>query len=90
MCSELDEKMQSAVQDYLEQIGVNDGLAAILHTYMENKEHTELIRWLKNVECHIKNEHFSWVNRLPTTLVAFDHNLGILLLFEFIFCGVLC
>jgi len=52
--SELDEEMQSAVQDYLEQIGVNDDLAAFLHAYMENKEHTELIRWLKNVECHIK------------------------------------
>lgn len=52
--SELDEEMQSAVQDYLEQIGVNDDLAAFLHAYMENKEHTELNRWLKNVECHIK------------------------------------
>ena len=27
-----------------------DGLAAFLHAYMENKEYTELIRWLKNVE----------------------------------------
>lgn len=54
MSSELDEEMQSAVQDYLEQIGVNDDLAAFLHAYMENKEHAELIRWLKNIECHIK------------------------------------
>ncbi|XP_062194857.1 uncharacterized protein At2g39795, mitochondrial-like [Phragmites australis] len=52
--SELDEEMQSAVRDYLEQRGVNDDLAAFLHSYMENKEHAELIRWLKNVECYIK------------------------------------
>lgn len=52
--SELDEEMQSAVRDYLEQRGVNDDLAAFLHAYMENKEHTELIRWLKNVEYHVK------------------------------------
>uniref|UniRef100_A0A0D9X8A0 Mitochondrial glycoprotein n=1 Tax=Leersia perrieri TaxID=77586 RepID=A0A0D9X8A0_9ORYZ len=51
---ELDEEMQSAVHDYLEHRGVNDELAAYLHSYMENKEQTELVRWLKNVECIIK------------------------------------
>ena len=86
--SELDEEMQSAVQDYLEQIGVNDDLAAFLHAYMENKEHTELIRWLKNVECHIKKWTFVGLIVCLTTLAAFNHNLGTLLLFEFIFCGV--
>lgn len=54
MSSELDEEMQSAVRDYLEQRGINDDLATFLHAYMENKEHTELIRWLKNIESHIK------------------------------------
>ncbi|CAL5006022.1 unnamed protein product [Urochloa decumbens] len=52
--SELDEEMQSAVRDCLEQRGINDDLAAFLHAYMENKEHAELIRWMKNVEYHIK------------------------------------
>uniref|UniRef100_A0A0A9DHE0 Mitochondrial glycoprotein family protein n=1 Tax=Arundo donax TaxID=35708 RepID=A0A0A9DHE0_ARUDO len=52
--SELDEEMQGAVRDYLEQRGVNDDLAAFLHSYMENKEQTELVRWLKNIECYIK------------------------------------
>ncbi|KAL5230389.1 hypothetical protein ABZP36_029165 [Zizania latifolia] len=51
---ELDEEMQSAVHDYLEHRGVNDELAAFLHSYMENKEQTELARWLKNVETYIK------------------------------------
>ncbi|KAF8779078.1 hypothetical protein HU200_003046 [Digitaria exilis] len=52
--SELDEEMQTAVRDYLEKRGVDDDLATFLHAYMENKEHTELIRWLKNIESHIK------------------------------------
>ncbi|KAF0919826.1 hypothetical protein E2562_031684 [Oryza meyeriana var. granulata] len=51
---ELDEEMQSSVHDYLEHRGVNDELAAFLHSYMENKEQTELVRWLKNVEGYIK------------------------------------
>lgn len=51
---ELDEEMQGAVRDYLEQRGVNDELAEFLHSYMENKEQTELVRWLRNVECYLK------------------------------------
>ncbi|KAF7011713.1 hypothetical protein CFC21_025996 [Triticum aestivum] len=51
---ELDEEMQTAVRDYLEERGVNDELAAFLHTYMENKEQTELVGWLKNIECYLK------------------------------------
>jgi len=51
---ELDEEMQSAMRDYLEERGVNDELAAFLHTYMENKEQREIVRWLKNVECYLK------------------------------------
>ncbi|CAM0944868.1 unnamed protein product [Alopecurus aequalis] len=51
---ELDEEMQSAMRDYLEERGVDDELAAFLHMYMENKEQTELVRWLKNVECYVK------------------------------------
>jgi complement component 1 Q subcomponent-binding protein len=54
MSRELDEEMQSAMRDYLEQRGVNDELAAFLHTYMENKEQREIVRWLKNVECYLK------------------------------------
>lgn len=46
--------MQGAVRDYLEQRGVNDELAEFLHSYMENKEQTELVRWLRNVECYLK------------------------------------
>uniref|UniRef100_A0ACD5Y704 Uncharacterized protein n=1 Tax=Avena sativa TaxID=4498 RepID=A0ACD5Y704_AVESA len=51
---ELDEEMQSAMRDYLEERGVNDELAAFLHMYMENKEQREIVRWLKNVECFLK------------------------------------
>lgn len=51
---ELDEEMQEAVRDYLEERGVNDELAAFLHDYMANKDRTELLRWLKNVESYVK------------------------------------
>ncbi|TVU05713.1 hypothetical protein EJB05_48892, partial [Eragrostis curvula] len=51
---ELDEEMQTAVREFLEQRGVDDDLAAFLHSYVESKEHSELVRWLKNVEGYIK------------------------------------
>ncbi|XP_020090958.1 uncharacterized protein At2g39795, mitochondrial-like [Ananas comosus] len=51
---ELDEEMQEAVRDYLEERGVNDELAAFLHDSMANKDRTELLRWLKNVESYVK------------------------------------
>jgi complement component 1 Q subcomponent-binding protein, mitochondrial len=51
--SELDEEMQSAMREYLER-RVDDDLAAFLHSYVENKEHSELVRWMKNIESCIK------------------------------------
>jgi complement component 1 Q subcomponent-binding protein, mitochondrial len=50
--SELDEEMQSAMREYLERRV--DDLAAFLHSYVENKEHSELVRWMKNIESCIK------------------------------------
>ncbi|XP_072979811.1 uncharacterized protein At2g39795, mitochondrial [Typha angustifolia] len=51
---ELDEELQIAVREYLEERGVNDKLAEFLHSYMANKDQTELLRWLRNIESHIK------------------------------------
>ncbi|KAJ6796063.1 Uncharacterized protein M6B38_223155 [Iris pallida] len=51
---DLDEELQSAVRDYLEERGVNDELAEFLHRYMESKDSGELLRWLKNVEAYVK------------------------------------
>lgn len=51
---ELDEELQSAVREFLEQRGVNDDLAEFLHGYMANKDKTEFLRWLSNVESYVK------------------------------------
>ncbi|XP_078150935.1 mitochondrial glycoprotein family protein [Carex rostrata] len=51
---DLDEEMQKTVQDYLEERGVNDELAAFLHKYAANKDRTEHIRWLRNIESYLK------------------------------------
>lgn len=51
---ELDDELQNAVRDYLEERGVNDELAEFLHDYMINKDRSELLRWLKNVVSYVK------------------------------------
>nr|XP_010942138.1 uncharacterized protein At2g39795, mitochondrial [Elaeis guineensis] len=51
---ELDEELGSAVREFLEERGVNDDLAEFLHGYMANKDKTELLRWLRNVESYVK------------------------------------
>ncbi|KAK8954988.1 hypothetical protein KSP39_PZI002355 [Platanthera zijinensis] len=50
---ELDDELQAALRSYLEERGVNDDLAEFLHEYMENKDKTEVIRWMKNVEAYV-------------------------------------
>nr|XP_010927519.1 uncharacterized protein At2g39795, mitochondrial [Elaeis guineensis]XP_010927520.1 uncharacterized protein At2g39795, mitochondrial [Elaeis guineensis] len=50
---ELDKGMQSAVQEYLEERGVDDELAEFLHEYMMNKDKAELLRWLRIVEAYV-------------------------------------
>lgn len=51
---ELDKGMQSAVQEYLEERGVDDELAEFLHEYMMNKDKAELLRWLRIVEAYVQ------------------------------------
>ncbi|CAL9162560.1 unnamed protein product [Musa hybrid cultivar] len=51
---ELDEEMQDTLLEYLEERGVNDELAGFLHGYMANKDRTELVRWLRNIETYVK------------------------------------
>ncbi|WOK96287.1 hypothetical protein Cni_G04994 [Canna indica] len=51
---ELDDELQSAAREYLEKRGVNDELSGFLHDYMENKDRSELLRWLRNVETYVK------------------------------------
>ncbi|PKA48286.1 Uncharacterized protein AXF42_Ash020721 [Apostasia shenzhenica] len=51
---DLDDELQDATRKYLEERGVNDDLAEFLHVYMENKDKTEYIRWMLNVESYVK------------------------------------
>lgn len=47
---ELDEGLQSLFEKYLEERGVNAGLAAFLPDYVEYKEQKEYTQWLENVK----------------------------------------
>ncbi|ORZ12230.1 mitochondrial glyco protein [Absidia repens] len=47
---ELDEGLQSLFEKYLEERGVNAGLAAFLPDYVEYKEQKEYTQWLDNVK----------------------------------------
>ncbi|KAJ4958373.1 hypothetical protein NE237_025484 [Protea cynaroides] len=51
---DLDDELQNAYQEFLEERGVNDELAVFLHEYMVNKAKTEFIRWLENVKSFIE------------------------------------
>ncbi|KAJ4953462.1 hypothetical protein NE237_030294 [Protea cynaroides] len=51
---DLDDELQNAYQEFLEERGVNDELAVFLHGYMVNKDRTEFIRWLGNVRSFIE------------------------------------
>ncbi|XP_043698947.1 uncharacterized protein At2g39795, mitochondrial-like [Telopea speciosissima] len=51
---DLDDELQNAYQEFLEERGVNDELAVFLHEYMVNKDKTEFMRWLGNVKSYIE------------------------------------
>ncbi|XP_042462696.1 uncharacterized protein At2g39795, mitochondrial-like isoform X2 [Zingiber officinale] len=59
---ELDEEVQDAVREYLEKRGVNEELAVFLHGYMANKDRTELLRWLSNIENFVKKQNSGEMN----------------------------
>ncbi|XP_030522037.1 uncharacterized protein At2g39795, mitochondrial-like [Rhodamnia argentea] len=47
---ELDDELQDALYDFLEERGVDDELAVFLHQYMANKDKTEFIKWMDTVK----------------------------------------
>ena len=56
ICRELDDKLQDSLYDYLEIRGINDELAAFLHSYMKNKDKTEFIRWMGTVKSFVEKK----------------------------------
>ncbi|KAK6263753.1 hypothetical protein SCA6_019187 [Theobroma cacao] len=53
---ELDDEMQDALYEFLEERGINDELAIFLHEYVKNKDKTEFIRWLGIVKSFIEKK----------------------------------
>lgn len=53
---ELDDELQDALYDFLEERGVDDELAVFLHQYMENKDKTEFIKWMNTVKHFVEKK----------------------------------
>ncbi|KAI3941133.1 hypothetical protein MKW98_009203 [Papaver atlanticum] len=51
---DLEDKLQSSLQEFLDARGVSEELAVSLHEYMKNKDKIELIRWMGNVRSFIE------------------------------------
>ncbi|KAK3430642.1 hypothetical protein EUGRSUZ_E02483 [Eucalyptus grandis] len=53
---ELDDELQDALYDFLEERGVDEELAVFLHQYMANKDKTEFIRWMDTVKHFVEKK----------------------------------
>ncbi|RZC64164.1 hypothetical protein C5167_025927 [Papaver somniferum] len=51
---DLEDKLQSSLQEFLDVRGVSEELAVSLHEYMKNKDKIELIRWMGNARSFIE------------------------------------
>ncbi|OVA00280.1 Mitochondrial glycoprotein [Macleaya cordata] len=51
---DLDDELQTSLQEFMEARGVNDELAEFLHEYMMNKDKTEFIRWMGKVKSFVE------------------------------------
>ncbi len=54
MFTELDDKLQTAFIDYLEERGVNAELGRYIVDYAEDKEQREYMKWLEGVKNFVK------------------------------------
>ncbi|XP_024018642.1 uncharacterized protein At2g39795, mitochondrial [Morus notabilis] len=55
-CKDLDDQLDDAILEFLEERGINDELAAFVHAYVKNKEKTEFIRWMETVKSFIERK----------------------------------
>ncbi|KAI4370943.1 hypothetical protein MLD38_019232 [Melastoma candidum] len=53
---ELDDELQEALYEFLEERGIDDQLATFLHQYMGNKDKIEYIRWMETVKSFVENK----------------------------------
>ncbi|RAL52800.1 hypothetical protein DM860_007568 [Cuscuta australis] len=50
---DLDKKLQDGLYEFLKKRGVDDELSVFLHSYMMNKERTEILLWLRRIKSFI-------------------------------------
>lgn len=53
---DLDDQLDDAILEFLEERGINDALAAFVHVYVKYKEKTEFIRWMETVKSFIERK----------------------------------
>lgn len=53
---ELDDELQDAIYDFLEERGIDDDLAVFLHRYMKNKDKTEYLRWMEILKSFVEKK----------------------------------
>ncbi|XP_010472884.1 PREDICTED: uncharacterized protein At2g39795, mitochondrial-like isoform X1 [Camelina sativa] len=53
---ELDDQLQDALYQFLEERGIGDELAVFLHQYMKNKGKGEYVRWMESVKSYVEQK----------------------------------
>lgn len=53
---ELDDQLQDALYQFLEERGISDELAVFLHQYMKNKGKGEYVRWMESVKSYVEQK----------------------------------
>ncbi|VVA95864.1 unnamed protein product [Arabis nemorensis] len=53
---ELDDNLQDALYQFLEERGISDDLAVFLHQYMKNKGKGEYVRWMESVKSYVEQK----------------------------------
>ncbi|CAH2067955.1 unnamed protein product [Thlaspi arvense] len=53
---ELDDELQDALYQFLDERGISDELAVFLHRYMKNKGKYEYVRWMESVKSYVEQK----------------------------------
>lgn len=53
---ELDDELQDALYQFLEERGISDELAVFLHRCMKNKAKGEYVRWMESVKSYVEQK----------------------------------
>ncbi|XP_006302695.2 uncharacterized protein At2g39795, mitochondrial [Capsella rubella] len=53
---ELDDQLQDALYQFLEERGISNELAVFLHQYMKNKGKGEYVRWMESIKSYVEQK----------------------------------